>query len=203
MMTLTETNEAVKNVQNTSEQLKYLIYQYKKGRKAKQCVVPLTHPVVILMRRNKTIEFHQLKPRKKLLAKSGLSENDLATFKYQHTNGKEYEVNLTNIHSASYGSTVFNAYIHHEDHSSTLPFNPIFEIQRYKSDIQNSMSAEMKWKTEEQKARTGQLWAIAGIIGVIFVGIILYKMMIEPSAAVQTAAATPDIVKNVTAILGN
>lgn len=166
--------------------IKNLLKKYKDGWKTHQSIIPLSQPVMILIRRNQRVEFHEAQKNNEL---------HNAKFIYKHSGGetREIELNDSYLHTADYGKNTFKAYIHHEDWAFPMSPNPITEYKRYMQSINNAMSADLKWKAEERKASAKQLMAIAAIIAVIAGGIILY-VMLKPQAPPQTI----QIIQNVT-----
>lgn len=147
--------------------------------------VPFQEPILILMRRTRQAEFYEN------------AKGD--TFEYEHSNGENRHIHLNAkfLQSFNYGKTIFQGYICHEDNATPLPEEPIITADTMGTAIDKVLNDVRLWKVEELKGKTKMIGAIAGLIGIVIAGYILYKLVIPAPTPTETAVATT-VAENIT-----
>ena len=111
------------DTQKTIIQAKKLLHTYKTKYGTITKTLPTSSPLIFLLRRNLTIEFH--KPQKQRKAKTLSSK-----FTYTHSNGEEYTVDLSDsyMHTGKDDIENLKVFIHHEDWAFPVPPQPLIEL---------------------------------------------------------------------------
>lgn len=191
MENITERQEReLKERDEINNKLSALIVKFKEGRKIRESIVPFNQPACLLLREGRKGEI--LESKKK---------NGLATgkFKFIHSNGEDKEVDLKGapLYTIPYPDGELKIFVHHENWAFPMVIeDPYFEFLRVKDAVDHAFSAEMKWKTEEAKARGNMLMWIAVIVAILAGAFILYLVLKpNPTYLVQAAQAANDSIQ--------
>lgn len=145
------------------KRLKILFKKYKTAMKTKKNIVNVVEPVLLLMRRDNSVEF--------------LEDVDTTPFTFRHSDRTYRKVELppSLIQKFPYGNSEFKGYILHEDCAFPYPQDPIIHAELMQMGYDKIISDEKSWKTKELGAWTKLIFTIGAILVVALLLIFAFK----------------------------
>lgn len=163
------------------KELKWLFKKHKKLIRNYHHTANFKEPVVLLMRRNRKINFFE-----------NCTKTD---YTYKHSDGSERKIMLDGRpYTFKYGGKEFLGYILHEDHSTPLPGTPVLTTEMVGILTEKNLNDLKKWKVAEERAK-GMKWYHAAIgIAIVIMALAAYQSMTGQS--ITEIAKKPTTIKD-------